>query len=70
LTLGALEELNTEYPDHRIYEAIFVQASAYMILGELASAEEILQDLVVREPNTVYAFKARQRLEKLKAIEE
>lgn len=70
LTLGALEELNTEYPDHRIYEAVFVQASVYMILGELASAEEILQDLIVREPNTVYAFKARQKLEGLKVIEE
>lgn len=70
LTLGALEELNTEYPGHRVYEAVFLQASVYMILGELESAEEILQDLIVHEPNTVYALKARQKLEGLKVIQE
>jgi tetratricopeptide (TPR) repeat protein len=70
LTQGALEALNVEYPDHRIYEAIFLEANVYMILDELASAEEILQDLIMREPNTIYAAKARQELKKLKVIPE
>ncbi len=70
LSLGALEELNTAYAGHKVYEAVFLQANIYLILGELARAQEILQDLVVKEPNTIYAHEARQRLEKMKAIEE
>jgi tetratricopeptide (TPR) repeat protein len=70
LTLGALEELNTEYPGHKVYEAVFLLANVYMILDELVSAEEVLQDLIVREPNSIYALKARQKLEGLRAIQE
>ena len=65
LTMSALEELSTRYPDHKIYEALFLQASVYLILGELESAEEILEDLIVREPNSIYAYRARQKLEKM-----
>ena len=70
LTLGALEALNDEYPEHRIYEAVFLEASVCMILGELVRAEEILQNLIVQEPNTIYAYKARQKLETLRSIQE
>jgi tetratricopeptide (TPR) repeat protein len=70
LTLGALKVLNDKYRGHRIYEAIFLEASVYMILGDLVSAEEILQELIVNEPNTIYAYRARQKLEKLKATQE
>jgi tetratricopeptide (TPR) repeat protein len=65
LTMSALEELNERFPGHKIYEAVFLQASVYSILGELESAEEVLKDLIVREPNTIYAVKARQKLERM-----
>jgi tetratricopeptide (TPR) repeat protein len=65
LTMSALEELNERFPGHKIYEAVFLQASVYSILGELESAEEVLKDLIVREPNTIYAYRARQKLERM-----
>lgn len=63
LTLSALDELNARYPDHRIYEALFLQVSAYMIAGELEKAREVLEQLIVNAPNTIYAYRARQKLE-------
>lgn len=70
LTMSALEELNERYPGHKIYEAVFLQASVYSILGELENAGEVLKDLIVREPNTIYAYRARQKLEKLEKPKE
>jgi len=65
LTLGVLEEMNEKFPEHRVHEAILLAADVYMVLGKRKDAEEILKDLIVREPNTIYALKARQKLEKL-----
>ena len=64
-TLSALDELNAQYPDHRIYEALFLQVSAYMIAGELAKAREVLEELIVSVPNTIYAYRARQKLARI-----
>jgi tetratricopeptide (TPR) repeat protein len=63
LTLSALDEMNARYTDHKIYEAFFLQASVYMIAGEVDEAREILEDLIVSAPNTIYAYRARQKLE-------
>ena len=68
LTLSALDELNARYPDHKIYEAFFLQAGVYMIAGELEKAREVLEDLIVSAPNTIYAYRARQKLEKLERV--
>lgn len=65
LTLGALQELNSRHADHKIYEAFFLEASVYMILGEIDKAEDILKDLIVREPNTIYAVRAREKLSRI-----
>ncbi|MDH4212142.1 MAG: tetratricopeptide repeat protein [candidate division WOR-3 bacterium] len=65
LALGTLVELNKEYPGHRIIEAFLLQSDIYVALEKKKEAREILEDLIVREPNTIYALKARQRLEKL-----
>jgi tetratricopeptide (TPR) repeat protein len=67
LALGALEELNKVYPEHRIVEAILSQSDIYVALGKEKEAREILEDLIVREPNSIYAWKARQRLKMLDA---
>jgi len=69
LTLGVLEEMSEKFPEHRIHEAILLAADVYMILGKREDAEEMLKDLIVREPNTIYALKARQKLEKLEGIQ-
>jgi tetratricopeptide (TPR) repeat protein len=68
LMLSALEELDKTYPENRIYEALFLRVSAYMILGKVKSAREILEDLIVREPNTIYTLRARQKLEKMDGV--
>ena len=65
LTLSALDELNARYPDHEVYEAYFLQANAYMIAGELEKGGEVLENLIVSAPNTIYAYRARQKLEKM-----
>ena len=65
LTLGALQELNKKHAKHRIYEAFFLEASVYMILGEVEHAKEVLKDLIVREPNTIYAVRAREKLARM-----
>lgn len=65
MTMGALDELNARYPDHKIYGAAFLQASVYLILGELEKAKELLEDITVRAPNTIYAYRARQKLQKM-----
>jgi len=69
LTLGTLEELNRDHPKHRIFEATLLQADVYILLGKSKNASEVLEDLIVREPNTIYALKARQKLASLKKEE-
>ena len=67
LTLSALDELNMRYPDHKIYEALFLQANVFMITGELEKAGEILENLIVSAPSTIYAYRARQKLDGVKS---
>ena len=69
LTLGVLEEMNDRFPEHRVHEAILLAADVYMVLGKSKDAEAMLQDLIVREPNTIYALKARQKLEKMEGVQ-
>ena len=40
-----------------------------MILGEIDKARELLEDLIVREPYTIYALRARQKLEKMERVQ-
>ena len=65
LSLSTIVDLNEKYPKHKIYDATLLQADIYIRLDDLEKAQEILEDLIVREPNTIYAFKARQELELL-----
>jgi tetratricopeptide (TPR) repeat protein len=69
MVLGTLEELSGKYPDNKIYEALFLQVNTYMILGEIDKARELLEDLIVREPYTIYALRARQKLEKMERVQ-
>lgn len=69
MALGTLVELNKEYPDHRIIEALLLQADLYITLEKTKEARQVLEDLIVREPNTIYALKARQRLKELGEVQ-
>ncbi|MBE0433103.1 tetratricopeptide repeat protein [candidate division WOR-3 bacterium] len=66
LASGALEELNRVYQNHRVHEAVLLQADVYTALGKTKDAVEVLEDAIVRAPNTIYALKARQKLAALK----
>ena len=65
LALGALVELNKVYPEHRVMEAYLFMSDIYVTLGKEKEAREVLEDLIVREPSTIYAVKARRLLDKL-----
>jgi tetratricopeptide (TPR) repeat protein len=62
LALGALEELNTAFPHHDIHNAILIRAEIYLALGKQEEARKILEELIVREPTSIYAARARQML--------
>ena len=61
--LGALDNLTTSFPDHKIHNAILLQAGLYIDLNKEKEARAILEELIVREPTSIYAVKARALLE-------
>ena len=65
LALSALVELNKVHPEHRIMDAYLLMSDIYVGLDKKKDARDILEYLIVREPNTIYAVKARQRLDNL-----
>lgn len=67
LASGALEEMKRVYPDHRVHESAILQADIYAGLGKMKEAVGILEDAIVRAPNTIYALKARQKLAELRS---
>lgn len=60
--LSALEELNTSFPEHTIYNATLLRANINLKLDRKKEAQEILEDLIVKEPTSIYAVRARQML--------
>ena len=63
--LSALDDLNTQFPDNKIHNAILVKAEVYIGLGKTKEARTILEQLIVRAPKSIYAVKARTLLETL-----
>jgi len=61
--LGALDNLTTSFPDHKIHNAALLQAGIYIDLNKEKEARAILEELVVREPTSIYAVRARGMLE-------
>ena len=66
LALSALEELDRAYPEHAIHEAVLLRADILAGMGKTEDAVEILEQAIVRAPDTIYALKARQRLAALR----
>jgi tetratricopeptide (TPR) repeat protein len=63
LALGTLVEMNKKYPVHSVYDAVLLEADIYIRLDRKKNAQEILENLIVLQPNTIYALRARQRLQ-------
>jgi tetratricopeptide (TPR) repeat protein len=61
--LTALDDLNSLFPEHKIHNAILLQAEVYIDLDKINEARTILEELIVRAPNSIYAVKARALLE-------
>jgi tetratricopeptide (TPR) repeat protein len=58
----ALEDLNTSFPTHKINNAVLLQAEVYFALDKIKKARTILENLIVRVPNSIYAVRARAML--------
>ena len=68
LALGTLVEMKREYPVHSVHDAVLLQADIYITLDRKKEAREILENLIVLEPNTIYAVRARRRLQSLNSV--
>jgi len=60
--LSALEELNENFPEHKIHKAILLIAQIHLHLDNRKEAQKILEDLIIKEPTSIYAARARQML--------
>ena len=65
LALSALDELNSKFPDHKIHKAALLAARLLMKLNNKKEARRILEALVMKLPESVYAVQARKMIEDL-----
>ena len=63
LALSALKELNKSFPDHKIHNAILLLAEILIKCKSKKEAKEVLENLIVEKPTSVYAIRAREILE-------
>jgi len=62
LALSALNELNIKFPDNKIHRATLLTAEIYLDLKNKKEAQKILEELIVKAPETIYAIRARKLL--------
>ena len=65
LAIGTLQELNETYPDHTIHSAYLYLAELYWRSDKSELAREILEEVVVGAPHSIYAVRAREMLSAL-----
>jgi tetratricopeptide (TPR) repeat protein len=65
LAIGSLQELSSKFPDHTIHSADLFTAELYRQSDNINKAREILEQLVVNAPNSIYAVQAREMLTQL-----
>ncbi len=63
--LSALEQLNADYPENQIYHAKLLMAEIYQKNGKEKEARKLLEDLIVKHPNSPAAIRARELLKNL-----
>ena len=62
LALSALYELNNSFPEHKIRNATLLLVEINLRLNNKKDAQKILEDLIIKEPNSIYAARARRML--------
>jgi len=67
LALSALQELAVKFPGHTIHAADLLAARLNVQLKNYKTAGAILESLIVRKPETIYAVQARAMLKEIKA---
>jgi tetratricopeptide (TPR) repeat protein len=63
--LAAFSELDRNFPDHNFHHVPLWEAELCVKLGEKKKAREILENLLVRDPASIYAGQAREMLKKI-----
>ncbi len=62
LALAILKDLDKDFKNHKIYPSKFLLAETYIKLKLYKEARKVLEDLIVAEPNSAWAVRARQML--------
>lgn len=62
LAVSALEELEHFFAEHEVHNATLLRAEINAQLNKKEEAQKILEDLIVKEPTSIYAVRARQML--------
>lgn len=62
LAIGVLEEMNSTYPDHTVHTADLFLAELYWRSDNTEQARDLLEEVVVNAPSTIYAVRAREML--------
>ncbi len=62
LALSALNELNRTFPDRKLDNAFILMAELYLKLGNRKDGQNILESLIVKEPNSIFGVRARKML--------
>ncbi|KPJ71918.1 hypothetical protein AMJ52_08160 [candidate division TA06 bacterium DG_78] len=63
LALSALQELNNSFPEHTIDTVFLLLAEIHLKLGTKKEAQKILENLIIKDPASIYALRARQMLQ-------
>jgi len=62
LVLSTLKELNTTFPDHTLHNASLFLAEVYLQTENKKEAQKILEEMMVKEPTSIYGARAREML--------
>jgi tetratricopeptide (TPR) repeat protein len=62
LVLSTLKELNTTFPEHNLHNATLFLAEVHLQTDNKKEAQNILEDLIVKEPTSIYGVRAREML--------
>jgi predicted Zn-dependent protease len=65
LALSALQEMDRSFPDHTLYQTALLLAELYVQLNNQKQAQTVLEDIIVKQPASIYAVQARQMLERI-----
>ncbi len=65
LALGALQELADVFPDHTIHYADLLLAEILLQSNNENRARQILEELIIDEPTSIYAARARELLKEI-----